>query len=190
MKIFIDPEDARSSELGSFYRAPHIDASGVWLPLALPQQLQSRWCWAAIASTVGAYYGASQDDQATIASALLLHHTDAVGNYTEEDRRTGNVNFKLDTALKYAGCFGHWSIGKPGWERILFEINQGRPPCVRLEWYRGGAHYILIRGYSEDGHILIEDSLHGASKQAFESFPDHYHNGGAVWTETFWTNKQ
>lgn len=190
MKIFIDPEDARSSSLGSFYRVPDIDAQGISLPLELPAQLRSRWCWAAIACTVGTYYGTLQQDQATLAAAVLQQYTDITGDYTAEDLHTGNINFKLDKALKYAGCFGHWSIGKPGWERILFEINQGRPPCVRLEWYRGGAHYILIRGYCEDGHILVEDSLHGASKQAFNSFPDHYINDGAVWTETIWTNKQ
>jgi hypothetical protein len=179
MKIFIDPDASQISSAGDFYKNPCIDKKGCWLPIEVNQQLKSRWCWAAIACSVGAYYDTIHIEQAELVNRLL-----------PDDDTERNINFKLDVALKYINCFSHWTIGKPTFERIQFEINQGRPLGVRLEWFKGGAHYILINGYnSEDGSIFIEDSLHNRSVQDFNQFPDHYRVSGAVWTEIYWTNK-
>jgi hypothetical protein len=176
VKIFIDPDASRTSNEGDFFRSPCIDEKGCWLPVAVEEQLRSRWCWAAIACAVGKYYETIGITQQQLVEQLL-----------HEDK---DVNFKLDLALKYVHCFSRWTIGKPTFERIQFEINQGRPLCARLEWYRGGAHYILINGYNDqDRSIWIEDSLHHRSIQPFEQFPGHYTVSGAVWTETYWTNK-
>jgi len=186
MKIFIDPNEATASNIGEFYRNPHIDEAGFWLPISLDRQLKSRWCWASIASAVGIYYGTSSKQQSEIVKDLLGDFDDSIADQSDD----ANVNFKLDVALKHVGSFGHWTIGKPIFERVQFEINHGRPLGVRLEWFKGGAHYILVKGYNdEDGTILIEDSLHGKSTQKFSQFPNNYRESGAVWTETFWTNK-
>lgn len=189
MKIFIDSNEAKTSSVGAFYRNPYIDETGFWLPITVKEQLKSRWCWAAIASAVGNYYQTISLDQIEIAAILLHDFDNGEGLYSEDEIIARNVNFKLDVALKQVNCFSHWTIGKPIFERIQFEINQGRPLGVRLEWFKGGAHYILIKGYNDEGKILIEDSLHGPSSQNFNQFPDNYRESGAVWTETFWTNK-
>jgi hypothetical protein len=179
MKIFIDPDDAGTSNFGTCYQSPIIDNTGCRLPIAVGKQVRSRWCWAAIASAVAGYYKTRSIDQVQLVDSLL-----------PPALLEKNVNFKLDVALKYVNCFSHWTIGKPIFDRIQFEINQGRPLGVRLEWFTGGAHYILVNGYNDrDGSIMIEDPLHGPGVHVFELFPDHYRGPGAVWTETFWTNK-
>lgn len=190
MKIFIDPGDAKLSAFGSFYQAPVIDSTGCRLPIAVEPQLRSRWCWAAIASAVAAYYKTMSIGQHQIADSLIAGPGLKNGPYTNEDLFEKNVNFKLDVALKYVQCFSHWTIGKPVFERIQFEINQGRPLGVRLEWFKGGAHYILVNGYNDqEESIMIEDPLHGPGILRFDRFPENYRESGAVWTETFFTNK-
>jgi hypothetical protein len=190
MKIFIDPNDAKTSSFGTCYQPPIIDDTGYRLPIAVEEQVRSRWCWAAIASAVATYYQTMCIDQLQIVDGLLSDFEVVDGLYSEKDLLERNINFKLDVALKYVNCFSHWTIGKPIFERVQFEINQGRPLGVRLEWFKGGAHYILVKGYNEqDGSIMIEDSLHGPSVQVYDQFPDNYRESGAVWTETFWTNK-
>ena len=190
MKIFIDPDDAKTAAFGTFYQLPVIDNTGCRLPLTVGEQLRSRWCWAAIASAVATYYQTMSVDQHQIVDSLWSDPDPVNKRYTREDLLERNVNFKLDVALKYVKCFSHWTIGKPVFERIQFEINQGRPLGVRLEWFKGGAHYVLVNGYNhQEGSIMIEDPLHGPGVHGFDRFPNNYRESGAVWTETFWTNK-
>ena len=190
MKIFIDPSDAKTSNFGTFYQPPIIDNTGCRLPVAVGQQLRSRWCWAAIASALATYYQTMFITQVQIVDCLLSDFDGGNDLYSNEDLLERNVNFKLDVALKFVNCFSHWTIGKPAFERIQFEINQGRPLGVRLEWFKGGAHYILVNGYNDqDGSIMIEDPLHGPHVQDFNLFPGNYRESGAVWTESFFTNK-
>ncbi len=190
MKIIIDSNEAKMSSLGDFHQTPEIDDFGVWLPINVNQQRKSRWCWAAIASAVGSYYQTDTIEQEELVEQLLegISHDEEL--YSKDEIKEQNVNFKLDKALKYVNSFSHLKLGKPIMERIQFEINQGRPFGVRIEWFKGGAHYVLVKGYNaEDGSLFIEDSLHGSSVQPYNQFPDEYREGGAVWTETYWTNK-
>lgn len=191
MKIFIDPNDAKSSEVGTFYRLPNLIGNEYYLEIELERQLKSRWCWASLASAIARYYETMDIQQVRLADELLKDTDSEPEIYTVEDRREKNLNFKLDVALKYVGCFSHWSAGKPNFERLQFEINQGRPLCVRLEWRKGGAHYVMIKGYDwEKDTLLIDDPLHGLDRIAFEDFPGKYRVSGAIWTETYWTNIQ
>jgi hypothetical protein len=190
MKIFIEPGDAKLSGVGAFYQQPVIDETGCRLPVKVEQQLKSRWCWAAIASAVASWYQTMRIGQVQVVDSLLADVNAGKGLYTKEELLERNVNFKLDVALKFVHCFSHWTIGKPAFERVQFEINQGRPLGVRLEWFKGGAHYILVNGYNDqDGSIMIEDPLHGPHVLDFNRFPANYRESGAVWTETFFTNK-
>jgi hypothetical protein len=190
MKIFIDPGDAKTTNFGTFYQPPLIDNTGCRLPITVGQQLKSRWCWAAIASALATYYQTMRINQIEIVDSLLSDFDVVNGLYSNQELLERNVNFKLDVALKYVNCFSHWTIGKPIFERVQFEINQGRPLAARLEWFKGGAHYLLINGYNDhDGSIMIEDPLHGPRVQEFDQFPNNYRESRAVWTESFWTNK-
>jgi hypothetical protein len=170
---------------------PCLAGSEYYLEIKLEQQLKSRWCWGALACAIAGYYETMNVQQAQLAGELIKDSDTGHEIYALEDRQEKNVNFKLDVVLKYVGCFSHWSAGKPNFDRLKFEINQGRPLCVRLEWFKGGAHYIMIKGYDwEKGTVLIDDPLHGLDRMPFENFPEKYRVSGAVWTETYWTNRQ
>ena len=189
MKIFIDSNDAGKSEIGAFYKLPNLIGNEYYLEIKLEQQLKSRWCWVSLACAIAKYYETMNVQQAALANELVKNADTESEIYPPEDRKEKNVNFKLDVALKYIGCFSHWSAGKPNFERLKFEINQGRPLCVRLEWLKGGAHYVMIKGYDwKKGTVLIDDPLHGLHRMPFENFPEKYRVSGAIWTETYWTN--
>ncbi len=167
------------------------------LDFQMEPQKRSRWCWAAIAAAMGQFYQTSRWTQDQVAGALLGFDCSALeGAQSDQDSEAAllgqsdayNVNRKLDEALKFTNSYSHWSLGKPLFERIQLELDAGRPPCVRIEWYNGGAHYIVVVGYNaHTQEIFIEDPRAGFSRQRFASFPREYGNDGGVWTETFWT---
>lgn len=171
MKLRIENSDAREAQFGVPHGTPRRDGGRVWVDLEVEPQRSSHWCWAAIGVALAAYYHDRRLDQESVAGA-------------------SNVDRPLDKVLEEHGCFGHWSMGKPSFERIRFEIDAGRPVCIRIQWYAGGAHYVVIRGCDSTLRtLLIEDSLSGPSEHVYSRFPDDYAKRGGVWTETFWTEK-
>jgi hypothetical protein len=158
----------------------------VRLDVPVEDQLLENWCWAAISSALGRYYGTSDESQATIATQVLKRN--CVGFALDDEiRRNADTTSRLDTAMRFAGCYSHWSPGKPLFDRVRFEINLGRPFGARIGWHAGAAHYVLIHGYRDDGErLLVADPLHGSGEYPLGEFPARYRQGGA-WTETFWT---
>jgi hypothetical protein len=184
--LTIESEFAPFSDVGAGFCVPALVDGAVKLDVCLEKQEFRNWCWAAIASALGRYYGtlkASQEE--IVGNAFANDHSGAPGELAERK----NVEFRLDRALRTVGCFSHWSEGKPLFERIRFEINLGRPIGARIEWYQGGAHYVLIHGYRDDGErVLVADSQHGSGEFVLKEFPSLYRERGA-WTETFWTTQ-
>lgn len=186
MRLVIDSEFAPSSSVGGGFRAP-VERNGVvQLDVQLERQLLDNWCWAAIGSALGRYYGMVNDSQAGIASRVL--ETDCSAHaHSEAIRRKADIISRLDRALRVVGCYSHWTAGKPLFDRVRFEVNCGRPFGARIGWHAGAAHYILIHGYREEGErVLVADPLHGPGEYSLDKFPACYRDGGA-WTETFWT---
>ncbi|HKF49967.1 MAG TPA: papain-like cysteine protease family protein [Terracidiphilus sp.] len=187
MRLTIESEFAPSSSVGARFTGPEFVNGAVRLDVCLEKQHRRNWCWAAIASALGRYYGTSGASQDEIASRALASDSSRGDERAEVDE--ANVEFRLDRALQAAGCFSHWSAGKPVFERIRFEINMGRPLGARIEWHHGGAHYVVIHGYRDEGElVLVGDSQHGPGEYALSRFPSLYREGGA-WTETFWTSR-
>jgi hypothetical protein len=171
MKLRIENSEAREAQFGAPFRPPCRAAGRVWIDLTVDKQRESHWCWAAITAALAGYYHDLPLDQAAIAGGV-------------------NVDRALDEVLAQHGCFGHWSLGKPTFERVAFEIDSGRPLCARIQWYSGGAHYVVVKGYGAAARtLLVEDSLTGPAEQAWSQFPHGYAQRGGVWTETFWTEQ-
>lgn len=186
MKIIIENEHAETAGFGKEFHSPSVNGTDVFVDIAHEQQQQSQWCWAAIGAMLGRYYGANGSNQEKLAATVLN-----TGTETKRGRKKKtetNVSVTLDRALKHIGCYSHWSLGRPLPERVMFEINQGRPVCVRVEWYQGGAHYVLLKGYNAaTEEWLVEDPMDGPSRVPFAAFPQQYGKSGGVWTDTFWT---
>jgi hypothetical protein len=189
MKIIIDNENSRSSGLLPGDALSYVYGNYL-LHTSLPEQQLLRWCWAAIASGLAKFYHNKTVRQHEVAAMVLGFDC---GDYITDDalKERCNVNFKLDAALKAVQCYSHWSIGKPMFERVQFEISCGRPVCCRINWYTGDAHYAVINGFdSQTREIYIQDTLTGDRKMEFDRFPEKYTRSGGAWTETYWTKNQ
>jgi hypothetical protein len=186
MRLVIDGEDAQASCVGAVFGVPAERAGLVRLEVPAERQLLEKWCWAAIASALGRYYGTSQASQSALASQVL--GKDCTGFASDPSvREAADAVSRLDRALRAVDCYSHWSPGKPLFERVQFEINHGRPLAARIGWHAGAGHYVLVHGYRSEGRkLLVADPLHGAGEYTYADFPAAYLHRGA-WTETFWT---
>jgi hypothetical protein len=179
MHLAIEPEDATTSSRRGPGGAARVDGGVVSLGVTVPAQERAHWCWAAIAVGLERYYGRPEHSQEALAVAVL----GAGAPDGELDRDLG-----LDRALTAAGCYSHWSPGKPTLARLRFEINLGRPIAARIEWDGGVGHYVLVTGYDTAGDgLFIDDPRRGTARVGYAAFPRGYDRGG-TWTESFWTS--
>lgn len=183
MRLIIDHELARSSNVGSRFSIPAEREGMVLLDVPAEVQQMEKWCWAAIASSLGRYYRTRTLSQAEVASQVLnngCQGASAAGLEMDTESR-------LDKAMRVAGCYSHWTPGKPLFDRVRFEINLGRPFAARIGWHNGEGHYVLVNGYRNAGrHLWVTDPLSGTGEHPYADFPSAYRQGG-TWTETFWT---
>lgn len=186
MIIRIETENANHA---SFLRSlsPRIKSNEdtFILNLNLKFQKKDKWCWASIAEAIGNFYGTGHWEQYQIVKQVF----DVPDSENLDDPSDKyNCDTTLDKALSHVNCFSHWSLGKPSFERIVFEISMGKPVSVRVEWLKGGAHYVLIKGFKvPTRELYLDDSLFGPSVAKYDYFPAKYQKSGGVWTDTFWT---
>lgn len=187
MKLRIENSEAKDVLFGNSFCTPAYDGEWVSLNLTVDKQKLSNWCWAAIGVSLSRYYNRKEVSQEYVAAAIFNVADDEENILNNKEF---NTDQRLDKVLELLSCFSHWSLGKPSFDRIKVEINNGRPVCVRIQWYKGGSHYVVIKGYRDKGTSLqIEDSLTGYNECFYDEFPKKYKNTGAVWIETFWTEK-
>lgn len=188
MIIIVEHENAISSNIG--INANLNNKGQVILNLLFEKQQGENWCWAALAKIIYHFYFGKNIDQKNVAAKLFnvsIKNLYAI----KKIKKKYDKNMVLHEALEAVSCFSHWSLGKPTLERIQFEINNGKPICCRVEWYKGNAHYVIVHGYNiYSKELYIMDSQVGESKISYDDFPKNYRENGGAWTETFWTCKK
>ncbi len=158
------------------------------LDFSMQQQDQTNWCWAAVAASVVRYYHAdTQWTQCRIAEGELQRADCCDG----EDGGLCNVYGFLPSALYRVGCLKVWDIGKRALlEQLCAEIDEQRPLCARVQWQGGGAHFVAIVGYLEDGDLIaVEDPFWGPSDIAYNTFCTHYTTQQGSWTDAYYTSQ-
>ncbi|MDJ0676698.1 MAG: papain-like cysteine protease family protein [Calothrix sp. MO_167.B42] len=185
MKIRIESESAKKLSLTNGLQQIGCE-DDVILDFLLEKQVLSCWCWAAIGASIGKFYKTCFLTQQQIADKLL--NISPGKSSKVDDIHNNNKQLTLDKSLKIAKSYSHWSLGRPSFERILLELTMGHPVCVRIEWFTGGAHYLVIKGANpKEKSLYLDDSLNGQSIMSYSHFPKRYNDIGGVWTETFWT---
>ena len=187
MKLRIEPVEAKRESYSGVAERDVTARKTCILDFIMQPQALPKWCWAAIAVSLGQYYETRSWEQHELASALLGFDCSSFDNQLDVRLRSDNCA-NLDEALRLAGCYSHWSPGRPTFERLRSEIDAGRPLCLEVQWYRGGSHFLVISGYHADTReVYVDDPLNGPSVQPFENFPRSYRAFGGVWRGTFWT---
>lgn len=150
----------------------------------MQHQSQTNWCWAANGASVGDYYwGLGTYTQCGIANTCQ-------GKTTCCSNPGGcNQYGYLDKALQASNSYDSMASGMAGFQVLQGRVDKGQPVGTRVAWTGGGAHFMMVTGYDNNGNkITIQDPWFGTSTIAFASYPKSYHGGG-TWTHTYYTKK-
>ncbi|MBL8296301.1 MAG: hypothetical protein JNN08_30940 [Bryobacterales bacterium] len=164
----------------------------------MPRQKHDFWCWAAV--TVSIDYWLSQDsawNQCEV--ARFVHGQDCCANRAtatccmDPEPPPCNRAASLSDALHSVGR-SHVRIPAPlSFDEIVTQIDAGHPIGVRIGWYGGSGHFVVIRGYhpSPSGahKVDVADPYYRSGRWYYEDFRDAYQasvvSGGGHWTHSY-----
>jgi hypothetical protein len=156
------------------------------LLLAMQQQAESLWCWAAVTVSVSSFYSpASKWTQCFLVSAEV----GSPSCCTNGSSSVCNQAWTLDTALQRTNNLVRWAPGTVPAAGIQTELGVAHPICCRIGWNNGGGHFVALSGYQNDGvieEVTVDDPFYGRSHVPLGLFMTAYQNNG-VWTDSFYT---
>jgi hypothetical protein len=175
--------------LARWFKAAAVVAEGQRVvPISVQHQLQSNWCWAACSSSASAFYDPTSTwGQCGIVNAELKEN----GCCGSGGSPKCNVPWYLDRALKRTGNFARKNDGPARWETVRAEIDAGRPVGVRIGWFGGGGHFVMITGYRAAGgarEVDVQDPWTGSSHISMDVLAKSYKSRGK-WTHTYLTRR-
>lgn len=162
-------------------------SSGSLQGFAVPHQLQTEWCWAAVSCGVAAFYGPSQWTQCSIASAELA----PLNCCGSDGSGACNQYGYLDRALARVGHFDNMTALNATFASVQTEIGGGRPLGCRIAWVGGGAHFVALGGWltTADGssYVNVCDPAYGSVQKKYDDFVSAYMSTGDAWTHSYYT---
>ena len=148
-------------------RAPKANAGGSLpgpnvLQFDMQSQEQTKWCWAAVASSVCAYYAergeGSAKSQCEIATQFLGMQCCITPLPPASANWPGNQDFTLKVPLETLNHFEPPVLGPLNIAGIAAEIDSGRPICCHIDWANSPGHFVVIIGYdSAHNEIIVRD---------------------------------
>ena len=153
------------------------------------QQEMDKWCWAAVSVSVDRYFApGSASTQCRVAAQVLgidqcYDNCDAC-----------NSAQRLEDGLQAVGRPPQKLTNPVTFDEIQRQIDAHLPVCVRIGWFSGGGHFVVITGYRETewGEQLVEvaDPLFPDSTIPYDILVSAYQNaevpqGGGQWTHTY-----
>lgn len=158
------------------------------LNFTMEAQTQPNWCWAATSKSVSFYYTTFLNpwSQCKIATSELGHSCCATPGST-----ACNVPWYLDRALTCTHNFVSLHAGAMSWEEVKEQIDKGLVVGVRVGWYGGGGHFMVIYGVSKilnRKYFHIDDPIYHKSVLSVEQFTSNY-QGAGYWSHSYITKK-
>jgi Papain-like cysteine protease AvrRpt2 len=154
--------------------------------LKLQPQLQSEWCWAAIAASISRHY----DPDSPWCQCKLATRMTGNKNCCSNPHSCNRPQY-LEKALRMVGRLaGPPAAGPLTFGRVQKEILAGRPVCARIGWPGSTiGHFILIYGCakSRSGNqwLYVEDPLYGSSTWLYSELCRNYQYAGGRWSYTY-----
>jgi hypothetical protein len=157
------------------------------LKFSVEKQIQTQWCWAAVAISVERYYrpGTSWEQ---CAIAAKERRADCCRDGSSS---ACNQPYFLDRAFECTGTFGEYFSRSLGPREVRKEIERRAPLGCRVGWVAGGGHFVVIAGYElEDGEMFVHvedpDPFFASATFSFEEF-SHRYRGAGRWTHSYTT---
>jgi hypothetical protein len=157
------------------------------LGFQMQHQQQGNWCWAAVAASVSRFYNtASTWTQCLVANSELGRNDCCGAGGPGACNRYGY----LDVALTQVGNFDHMIWSSATFASASGEIDGGRPLGLRVAWSGGGAHFLAIIGYLDDGegYLAVDDPIYGKSDVSYATLKSNYQQTGS-WTHSYYTKR-
>jgi hypothetical protein len=169
-------------------------------------QLESEWCWAAVAASIhdfldpGASLAWTQGRLATqVVEADLNLSPGSLDCTASPLQKKCNRPERLDAALKITGNLS--SLGVKTNQYLVFDsiknwVASQLPIAARIVWNRGGAHFIVLDGYRESAAAVavtvqmvhVQDPLYGSGFVLYDELAGNYQQlltGGGRWQDTY-----
>jgi hypothetical protein len=168
------------------------------LPFSIQTQLESNWCWAAVAVSIYDFFapGSGTWTQNALATTLLKQQGHKSANC--EEHPSGHVCNRpepLDAALKITGNLrdkGAHFNQYLSFECIQNWISAQLPLGARIVWRGGGAHFIAFDGYkvTTSGRKLVHVGDPASNANAGPGFHDYEHvvedyEQAGYWNDTY-----
>ncbi len=181
-------------DIANVQTAPAVGNAPRVLKFTMQAQQQDYWCWAAVASSICAFYpppnGTPAKPQCEIATTFLGIPCCLNPLPAPSADWPGNEEFSLEVPLDQ---FGHLAQPKIGgaldFPSIIREIDAERPVCCHVDWGGGSdGHFVVIVGYNPaNQEIVVRDPshtpVHGSLRYVGRAtFP------GGAWNETYLTS--
>jgi len=111
-----------------------------------PPALCESVCLPACVTMVLAYW---KVDRPLVENALAIYDPDTgmFGNGARAVARAGELGL------------GGWVQRVRDWEQVRAMIRRGQPVIASVRTNQGGAHLIVIRGFTKDGNVIVNDPL-------------------------------
>lgn len=152
------------------------------LKFVVQHQRQTQWCWAAVTSSVAAFYRVLGWPQCRLVNDRLGQ----IACCADGVSPTCNRPFYLDRALDRVQVLGTFTPSALTLAEVRAEIDAGHPIGVRIGWRNGGGHFIVVSGYSDQNVVDVQDPWFGASAVDYLTFRSRYQGSGR-WTHTYRT---
>lgn len=161
----------------------------------IQQQQQSNWCWAAVTSSLLGFFN---PDQAPTQCEVVKECFSETEFETEEDccgkttSEACNRVFKLIDALDSMDLLSIRCNYQLSLDEIRQQIHLGAPIAIRIEWKKGGGHFVVITAVGPqhsrgDGHTWLrvaDPNRESAIYITYNALKKRY-RGDGEWTHTY-----
>ncbi|MFN0086738.1 MAG: papain-like cysteine protease family protein [Blastocatellia bacterium] len=161
----------------------------------IQQQEQTNWCWAAVTSSLLAFFNPGKAMSQCEVVRECFRDTEFE---TEEDccrkkvSEACNREFKLVDALDWMDLLSTRCFYQVSLDEIRRQINLGAPIAIRIEWKKGGGHFVVITAVGPqhprgDGHTWLrvaDPKRESAVYITYNTLKKRY-RGDGEWTHTY-----
>jgi len=121
------------------------------------EQQETNWCWAAVSQMIGAhYYG-------------LLTQRQIVINVLGAEYNRGASDAQVRQAIAFAinNKYNVTTRNSLSYEKIQKYISTSKLMGIKMVWNSGGAHALVLSGYSADGKVTLVDPAANAGIERY-----------------------
>lgn len=125
----------------------HAEPAAASLSITRVQQAKSNWCWAACAEMVSTKlkYNIKQNSIVTKIKGSEVNEGASDSEITNALKYAVNYSYQVD-------CYDPYSYSK-----IQNNIARGLPIVMKMKWNSGGAHALVINGYTSNQNLILID---------------------------------